>query len=551
MSKYKNFKERVIAAKIPDRNSGVIFFRNNPDIHEFCKGILENYSDVFGSCGEVMRSLFMGKKIRRCKVCGKRLNYKNSNVLVHGKPMKYCSKECRSSDCSEASLIRANTMKERYGVENISQLQSTKDKKVQKSLEKYGVENVAQSKEVKDKMKETCLEKYGVVYASQAEEVAKKVSKTRRAFSAERKEELRQKQWVTHKKVFLEKLGQKLKSCDLEMINPDEYIGFQTHRKREQLQMGYSLKCLKCGTEFKRIFHTGHDPKTWCPTCNDGVRSFKESDLGEWLSQFVEIERSDRSVIAPKEIDIIVPSKKIGIEYDGLYWHSHKILGDSKYHLNKTLAANEKGYRLIHVFEDEWIYKQSIVKNRLMHIFGVSCISVYGRKCEVREVNKELSDKFLEKYHIQGTCPSSVRLGLFYKNRLVALMTFGKPRFNKQYEWELLRYCTMGSVNVVGGASKLMSYFDEHYDGTMISYSDRRWGDGELYSKLGFRHSHDTEPNYWYIKNQERYNRMKFQKHKLPQLLENFDPNKSEGENMKEHGYNKVYDCGNRVYVRN
>ena len=550
MSKYKNFKERVIAAKIPDRNSGVIFFRNNPDIHEFCKGILENYSDIFGSCGEVMRSLFMGKKIRRCKVCGKRLNYKSSNVLVHGKPMKYCSKECRSSDCSEASLIRANTMKERYGVENISQLQSTKDKKVQKSLEKYGVENVAQSKEVKDKMKETCLDKYGVVYASQAEEVAKKVSKTRRAFSAERKEELRQKQWVTHKKVFLEKLGQKLKSCDLEMINPDEYIGFQTHRKREQLQMGYSLKCLKCGTEFKRIFHTGHDPKTWCPTCNDGVRSFKESDLGEWLSQFVEIERSDRSVIAPKEIDIIVPSKKIGIEYDGLYWHSHKILGDSKYHLNKTLAANEKGYRLIHVFEDEWIYKQSIVKNRLKHILGVSCISVYGRKCEIRDVNKELSDKFLEKYHIQGTCPSSVRLGLFYKNRLVALMSFGKPRFNKQYEWELLRYCTMGSVNVVGGASKLMSYFDEHYDGSMISYSDRRWGDGELYSKLGFRHSHDTEPNYWYIKNQERYNRMKFQKHKLPQLLENFDPNKSEGENMKEHGYNKVYDCGNRVYVR-
>ena len=550
MSKYKNFKERVVAAKIPERNSGVIFFRNNPDIYEFCKGILENYSDVFGSCGDVMRALFMGKKIRRCKVCGKRLNYRNSNVLVHGKPMKYCGKECRISDNEDAKLIRANTMKEKYGVENISQLQSTKDKKVQKSLEKYGVENVAQSKEVKDKMKETCLEKYGVVYASQAEEVAQKVSKTRRAFSAERKEELRQKQWVTHKKVFLEKLSQKLKSSDLEMINPDEYIGFQTHRKREQLQMGYSLKCLKCGTEFKRIFHTGHDPKTWCPTCNSGLKSIKESDLGEWLSQFVEIERSDRSVIAPKEIDIIVPSKKIGIEYDGLYWHSHKILGDSKYHLNKTLAANEKGYRLIHVFEDEWIYKQSIVKNRLKHILGVGCISVYGRKCEIREVNKELSDKFLEKYHIQGSCPSSVRLGLFYKNRLVALMTFGKPRFNKQYDWELLRYCTMGSVNVVGGASKLMSYFDEHYDGSMISYSDRRWGDGELYSKLGFRHSHDTEPNYWYIKNQERFNRMKFQKHKLPHLLENFDPMKSEGENMTEHGYNKVYDCGNRVYVR-
>ena len=551
MSKFTNYKKKVLDAKLNPRNSGLMFFRANPEIHDFCQTILEKYGDVFSSCGEVLKSLFMGKKIRRCKVCGKRLNYKSSNVpKTDGTFIKTCSKECRMKNMDETNEIRKQNSIAKWGVENISQLQVTKDKKKAKSFEKYGVENVAQAKEVKDKMKETCIEKYGTIYASQSKEVSSKVSKTRKAFSDEKKEELRQKQWVTHKKVFLEKLGEKLKSCDLEMINPDEYIGFQTHRKREQLQMGYSLKCLKCGTEFKRIFHTGHDPKTWCPTCNDGVRSFKESDLGEWLSQFVEIERSDRSVIAPKEIDIIVPSKKIGIEYDGLYWHSHKILGDSKYHLNKTLAANEKGYRLIHVFEDEWIYKQSIVKNRLKHILGVSCISVYGRKCEIREVNKELSDKFLEKYHIQGTCPSSVRLGLFYKNRLVALMTFGKPRFNKQYEWELLRYCTMGSVNVVGGASKLMSYFDEQYYGTMISYSDRRWGDGELYSKLGFRHSHDTEPNYWYIKNQERYNRMKFQKHKLPQLLENFDPNKSEGENMKEHGYNKVYDCGNRVYVR-
>ena len=72
MSKFTNYKKKVLAAKLNPRNSGLMFFRANPDIYEFCKAILENYGDVFSSSGEVLKSLFMDKKIRRCKVCGKR-----------------------------------------------------------------------------------------------------------------------------------------------------------------------------------------------------------------------------------------------------------------------------------------------------------------------------------------------------------------------------------------------------------------------------------------------------------------------------------------------
>lgn len=131
MSKFTDYKKKVLEAKINPKNSGIKFFRANPEIHDFCKVVLEKYDDVFSSCGEVLKSLFMGKKIRRCKVCGKRLNYRISNVPApSGEFIKTCSKECRMKNMSETNEIRKIKMLEKYGVENISQLQSTKDKKV-------------------------------------------------------------------------------------------------------------------------------------------------------------------------------------------------------------------------------------------------------------------------------------------------------------------------------------------------------------------------------------------------------------------------------------
>lgn len=552
MSKYKNFKERVIAAKIPERNSGVIFFRNNPDIYEFCKGMLEKYSELFGSCGDVMRALFMGKKIRRCKVCGKRLNYRNSNVLVHGKPMKYCSKECRISDNEDAKLIRANTMKEKYGVENISQLQSTKDKKIQKSLEKYGVENVAQSKEVKDKMKQTNLEKYGVEYPAQSEEVSAKVSKSKRNRTEEQLLSELSKSRETHRNRFFPYVEKWLKEYDLEFVNPDEYIGLNHHYFLKEKPDGYKLRCLKCGEEFYQIIRKDKDLSYWCPNCNKGLRSQGEKELREWVSSLgYEVIGNCRSLIAPKEIDLFIPDKKICIEYNGLYWHSDTCLGDKNYHKNKTDEVEKLGYQLIQVFEDEWIYKKDLMKSVISAKMGIFEKRFYARQCELREVSCHESSEFLTNNHLQGDVRCKVNLGLFYNDELVSLMNFSKPRFTKNYDWELVRFCNKMGVTVVGGANKLLSHFEKNYEGSIISYADRRYSNGNMYETLGFDFQGYTKPNYFYVKGLERYNRMKFQKHKLPQLLENFDPNKSEGENMIEHGYNKIYDCGNRVYVRN
>lgn len=127
-------------------------------------------------------------------------------------------------------------------------------------------------------------------------------------------------------------------------------------------------------------------------------------------------------------------------------------------------------------------------------------------------------------------------------------MTFGKPRFTRKYDWELHRYCTLSNFNIIGGAGKLLSYFRKNYQGSIISYADKRWSDGNLYRQLGFKELNDSEPEYYYTKGNLRFNRMEFQKHKLKNKLKVFNTELSEKENMIMNGYHITYGRGNKVF---
>lgn len=280
-----------------------------------------------------------------------------------------------------------------------------------------------------------------------------------------------------------------------------------------------------------------------CPHCKT-VTSTGEKGIINFLKSLGFSPRShNRSVLKGRELDIYIPEKKLAIEYDGLYWHSSNFK-ENTYHVNKTDECLKNGVTLIHIFEDEWQTKPSIVKNRLKHLLGVHSTRIAARKCVVSKIDYTVAEQFCNKYHIQGACPSSVNLGLFYKGRIVAVMTFGKPRFSKAHSWELLRYCSLGSVSVTGGAGKLLSYFRKHYQGSIITYADRRWSNGNLYRKLGMKELKKSKPSYYYIKNGIRYNRVVFQKHKLSKLLPVYDSTISETNNMQRNGYYKLYDCG-------
>ena len=145
---------------------------------------------------------------------------------------------------------------------------------------------------------------------------------------------------------------------------------------------------------------------------------------------------------------------------------------------------------------------------------------------------------------------SKIKLGLEYNGILLSVMTFSKPRFNKNYEWELVRFCNLLNHNVVGGASKLLKHFIRNYNPkNLISYADLRYSNGNMYKTIGFTFKHYTPPSYVYIKGDNVLSRFSCQKHKLSKILPNFDENKTETQNMMHNNYRKLWDAGTMLFV--
>lgn len=289
-----------------------------------------------------------------------------------------------------------------------------------------------------------------------------------------------------------------------------------------------------------------------CPHCNPNY-SYGEISVGEYVESIgCNIKRNDRDALAGMELDIFVPSKRVAIEFDGLYWHNEVNKPDKDYHIKKTIQCENIGIRLIHIFEDEWTEKTDIVKSRIKNIMGLTDDRLYARMCEIRTVSKEEAKTFLTQNHIQGNANSTIRYGLYRNEELVSVMTFCKPRKNlgqskKDGEYELLRFCNKLNTIIVGGASKLFTHFiREHNPSKVITYADRRWNTGNVYEKMGFQFSHYSRPNYFYVIKDKRYNRFNFRKDVL--VRQGFDRDKSEHEIMLGRKIYRIYDCGTLVY---
>ena len=277
-----------------------------------------------------------------------------------------------------------------------------------------------------------------------------------------------------------------------------------------------------------------------------GKSSKAESDLFEWIPTETKIWH-DRKILCGKELDIVLPIQKLAIEYDGLYYHSTASGKDKNYHVNKLDNTTTQGYQLFNIFEkiDDLDIWKSMILNKLRQ-----SRRIYARKCEVRRVDYHDIREFLAENHLQGAVTSPINYALYYEGELVEVMTFKRPRFTKDYDFELLRLCTKKGSTVVGGASKLFSAFRREYPtASVISYANRRWSRGDVYRQLGFDLLKVSAPNYWYVRGDEVISRYQAQKHKLPQLLgEGFDPELSESENMLRAGFERIYDCGNLVF---
>lgn len=293
-----------------------------------------------------------------------------------------------------------------------------------------------------------------------------------------------------------------------------------------------------------------------CPICSESSKISKgETELYEYLYSILPkdtwIIRNDRIILEGKELDIVLPDLGIALEYNGNYYHSDDRGKDNLYHLDKFNRVSSFGYRLIYITDEEWLVKSEITKSRLCALLGLNN-KIFARKCSLEEISFKECAEFCIKNHIQGEAKTSINLGLFLEGDLVAIMSFSKSRYSKEYQYELVRYCSKLNINIIGGASKLLKYFEKTYLPESIgSYSDRRWNTGGLYTKLMFNFIHNSPPNYRYFKSGKTYSRQQFMKHKLKYLFpEIYSEEKTEKEIMIEAGYYRVYDCGNSLFIK-
>ena len=206
------------------------------------------------------------------------------------------------------------------------------------------------------------------------------------------------------------------------------------------------------------------------------------------------------------------------------------------------------GYRLVHIFSDEWEEKRPIVESRLSNLLSVGGMPVNARECTVEKVSHEDAKAFIEVNHVQGDVPSAVRYGLYKDGVLYAIMTFCMARYEKT-GWEMLRYCGKSGYSIRGGAGKLLKRFIEEYNpNQIVTYADRRWSGKEaFYDKMGFVLDGTSEPGYSYIVNNRRVSRIQYQKHIL--VEQGYDASLSEHEIMYTRGIYRIYDCGNLRYI--
>lgn len=292
-----------------------------------------------------------------------------------------------------------------------------------------------------------------------------------------------------------------------------------------------------------------------CSKCGN-LLSKSENEIYEYCCSLVGKEnviQSEHNIIKPHEIDIYIPSLKIGIEYNGLRWHSEEFGKDRYYHITKTLACEEKGVRLIQIFEDEYEFSKNLVLSKIKHILGKdeNLKKVYARKCRINEISFETAKSFLKQNHIQGCSKSTVYLGCFNEDNIIAVMTFKQEKYNK---WELTRFASDISIHCIGVAGKLFSYFIKTYKPNEVkSFADRRWTSPikNLYTEIGFKLEKKLAPDYrYYSRNAKhiRYHKFGFRKKTLYKKY-GLPLTMTESEMAKELGYSKIWDCGLLKYV--
>ena len=452
-----------------------------------------------------------------CKVCGAELRFFN-NAKGFG---VYCSPKCAMNDPENVARQRETCLAKYGSKNNIKKCEETKkerygdahynnaDQNRKTCMQRYGVENPMQSEKIKSKSRQTCLERYGSEYVFSSE------------FFKAKKEE----HYSKSKKTCLERYG---------VENPIS---------AEEIKSKVRQTCLdKYGVEWNCMRKEAHNPRNSSSEPNTRFALLLDANNIQYEKEFP---------VDGKLYDFKIGNTLIEIDpaaTHNINWNpfSHKVHITKSYHMDKTSKGEQHGFRVIHVWDwDDQDKIIQMVKPRK---------TIYARGCAISEVSKQDADQFLSDNHLQGTCHrQSVIIGLYYKGELIEVMSFGKPRYNKKYEYELLRLCTKNGYSVVGGASRLFKHFISICNpASVISYCDRSKFSGDVYVQLGFKKAKQCKPScHWYNDKTKKHitNNLLLQKGFDQIFNTSYGKGTSNRDLMLEHGFMEIYDSGQITYT--
>ena len=423
-----------------------------------------------------------------CDYCGNvdEIPFIKWNRSMESSVKKYaCSNKCKGEKIKESNLIN-------YGVTSVAKLESSKEKSKLTCLENWGVEVAFKSDLVKEKIKQSNLEKWGVDCVLKNSEIRNRIKNTNI------------EKWGVDNVSKLDEIKKQKKQTTFS--NWGVEIPLQSDLLKEKSKQTNFLRHGKdYSTQTEEYRRKNYD------IANDPHYLEYEYICSVYNGEVVKTFRDGKM-----EIDIYIPELKIGFEFNGLYWHSeeHK---DSNFHLKKTEYFASKEIRIFHIWEDDWDFKREIIQSQINNLLNLNTKKIFARKCQVKLIDDiKLVKKFLTENHIQGYVNSVIKIGLFYNDELVSLMCFDKFEGRKKMvgdEWNLNRFCTIKGFTIVGGASKLFSFFIKKLNPKrVVSYADRDWSIGNVYYKLGFNLLSISRPDYKYIVDNKRVNKSRFRK---------------------------------------
>lgn len=450
------------------------------------------------------------------------------------------------SDVVKAKICKTNFKK--YGTNWYTQSDNFKQKYKNTNLKKYGVDNFRKSPKYSEQYSKTCLKKYGVEHYSQTD-----------MFKKQSKETSLEKYGVDNY-TKTEEYKRRTKEINNKRYGVDYF---------SQQHLSERTKEIVCNKEKLKEFINNRSDKTiWGASKELGMSDVR---LGQYIHLYglenlinfhssayeteiqnmypmIVFERT-RKVVSPQEIDLYNEERKLGIEFNGNYWHSD-VYKDKGYHQRKSLIAEGKGVFIYNVFEYEWDdeHKKKIIISQLDNLLGRNSNKIYARKCKIVDLKPKEKNAFINANHLQPNDNSKIALGLEYEGDLVSVMTFAT---NWVYgaEWELRRFCSKVGTNVVGGASKLFSHFVKQYNPkSIISYSDIAKTKGNMYKTLGFVQNGIVAPDYIYVKGKQYILKRSCRKNILNKHGIDIK-NKTERQIMSESGFSKIYNCGMKRWM--